>query len=128
MFLKKDKKSNTHIGKLLKISKKVVKRWFERYQRTNRVDEIHKSGRPTRISESLRRSMIRESAKDSTKTATEITNKLFHLNLSNSTTKGILSNRGFNAYRPAVKPYLSISYACDRKAWAWEAKNFSLFF
>ena len=49
MFLKKDKKSNTQIGKLLKINKKVVKRWFERYQRTNRVDEIHKPGRPTCI-------------------------------------------------------------------------------
>ena len=73
LFLKTDKKSNTQIGKLLKISKKVVKRWFERYQRTNRVYEIHKPGKPTRINERLRRSMIRESTKDPTKIAPEIT-------------------------------------------------------
>ena len=74
-----------------------MKGWFECYQRTNRVDEIYKPGKLTRISEKLRPSMIRESAKDPTKTApeiTEITNKLFHLNLGNSTTKQILSNEG----------------------------------
>ena len=71
--------------------------------------------------------MIRESAKDPTNTApeiTEMTNKLFHINLGNLT-KRIVSNGGFNAYQPTIKPYLSTSHARDRKPWAWESKFFT---
>lgn len=97
---------------------------WKRYKNTGSTENYLRSGRPTKLSDVMKRHIIQTALKSRRKPFREIGNEI-GIKVSEGTIRNVLREKGYRRCVARKVPYLTDKHRKARLSWAWMYRRFS---
>lgn len=124
--LRKSNNSLRKIGEIVKRPYSTIKKIIDKYNKTKKIANDPRCGRPQALSDAEKRYIVREIKKNPKLPATEITrtiNNNFNKSICPNTVRKVLHEGGYSSRVPRKKPYISKVNKAKRLKYAEEHRN-----